>query len=365
MCKSFVVDTNVLISFPEIVFLEGFRFFTSTRVVRELDGLKNTARVGYAARKASRCLLRGFKGGRLSLLEDVADVCVDEGLLLLCESGGMGLITNDLNLYLTASGKVEVVSLEEFLSKKVLVNDIDSEDGFGFRLREGRIGFQSSEGFRAYADSSIRLRERTVRAANLEQGFLLQGLLDERVRLLFVTGGAGTGKTFLTVAAALSSVVAGKYDQVLWTVPPVYVGDRDAYGFLPGDLSEKMDPFLGGIKSNCEELGIEFDTLQKGQQFDFLPFTMIRGLSLARSFVVADEMQNATRFEIKTLVSRVGKGSKLVILGDLDQSDKCAQFVGEGMLSVMVSLKDVCDLVGFVNLTKNQRGAVSQLSLKL
>ena len=163
---------------------------------------------------------------------------------------------------------------------------------------------------------------------NAEQSFALRALLDDDVRLVSVTGKAGSGKTLLALAAALERRTA--YRKILLARPVVPLSNRDL-GFLPGDVGAKLDPYMQPLHDNLavirEALGEDSDDakriplmLETGK-LEISPLAYIRGRSLPRIFFIIDEAQNLTPHEVKTIVSRAGEGTKVVFTGDVRQID--------------------------------------------
>lgn len=162
---------------------------------------------------------------------------------------------------------------------------------------------------------------------NSEQSFALRGLLDPDITLFAIAGNAGTGKTILSLAAGLSQLRAGIYDEILFTRSIISVGNRDI-GFLPGDANEKISPYMQGLWDNLgviKELSLvnrkTIDEFQKENTIKIEPLSYIRGRSFAKKFFVVDEAQNLTQIEVKTIITRAGFGTKIVLIGDLHQID--------------------------------------------
>src|SRR5690606_16709201 len=163
-----------------------------------------------------------------------------------------------------------------------------------------------------------------------EQSFALDLLLDDKIQLVSLIGMAGTGKTLLALAAGLAGVVEdGAYSRLLISRPVMPMG-RDL-GFLPGDVDEKLAPWMQPLYDNLEYLLIAggnrrrnnrgFEDLLDSGQIQVEPLTYIRGRSLPQQFVIVDEAQNLTPHEVKTVVTRCGEGTKIVLTGDPYQID--------------------------------------------
>ena len=161
-----------------------------------------------------------------------------------------------------------------------------------------------------------------LKPRNKEQRFALWGLLSNDVKLMTITGLAGSGKTYIALMAALAQIDAGKYDRLVITRNMEPVG-RDI-GFLPGSMEEKMAPWLAPILDNMRHQfkdPLAFERMRESGQVEIAPLTFIRGRTFTNSIVMVDESQNASIHELKTIITRVGEGSKIVLLGDTDQID--------------------------------------------
>ena len=169
-----------------------------------------------------------------------------------------------------------------------------------------------------------------IRPRNKEQSFALDLLLDDTIRLVTIMGKAGTGKTLLAIAAGLKRTIEdGAYARLLVSRPVMPLG-RDL-GFLPGDVGEKLNPWMQPIYDNLEFLlqagggkrrGIRgYEDLFTSGQLQVEPLTYIRGRSLPGQFVIVDEAQNLTPHEVKTVITRCGEGTKIVLTGDPFQID--------------------------------------------
>jgi phosphate starvation-inducible PhoH-like protein len=139
--------------------------------------------------------------------------------------------------------------------------------------------------------------------------------------LVFGLGPAGTGKTYLAVATAVSELLAGSYSRLILTRPAVEAGE--SLGFLPGDLAEKIDPYLRPLWDALSELMPQdkFLRFNERRQIEVAPLAFMRGRTLSNSFVILDEAQNTSREQMKMFLTRLGPGSRAVVTGDPGQSD--------------------------------------------
>ena len=164
-----------------------------------------------------------------------------------------------------------------------------------------------------------------LKPRNKEQAMALDALLDPSIRVVVLTGRAGTGKTLLTLAAALECFERSQVQRLLLTRSMSWVG-KHGLGALPGDVEEKFGPYLQNYMSNIEVLlGGRYKTIPdliEQYRMDFIPIQLIRGASWSNACIIADEVQVLGYDEMVALGTRVGEGSKLIIMGDLGQRDE-------------------------------------------
>lgn len=162
-------------------------------------------------------------------------------------------------------------------------------------------------------------RRGAVAAKTAGQAAYLKELADKD--LVFALGPAGSGKTFLAVAYGVSLLLKGRVDKLVITRPAVEAGER--LGFLPGDLNEKIDPYLTPIWGALEDI-IGAEALKKRRErneIEVAPLAYMRGRTLNYACVIIDEAQNTTRMQMKMILTRLGEGSKMVVTGDPSQID--------------------------------------------
>lgn len=161
-----------------------------------------------------------------------------------------------------------------------------------------------------------------VRGKNKEQKFALWALQNQEIPLCTMTGLAGSGKTFLSLIAGISQVQQNKYERIVVTRNLQPVGKE--IGYLPGDIGEKMMPWMAPVTDNLRNQFKDknaFDMLRVNGLLEIAPMSFIRGRTFTNSYIILDEAQNATIHELKTVITRVGEGSKIVLMGDTDQID--------------------------------------------
>ena len=205
-----------------------------------------------------------------------------------------------------------------------------------------------------------------IDARNKEQKFALDLLSRKDIPLATITGLAGSGKTFLTLMAAISGLQEGEYERIVLTRTLEPVG-KDI-GFLPGDVNDKLDPWIGSIvdnyKSHFKDMTY-FEMMRKKGQIEVAPLAFIRGRTFNNTFLIVDEAQNATIHELKTIITRVGENSKIVLLGDIGQIDTpYIDALSNGLTIVVEKLKNVI-LAGHITLLKGERSKIATLASKI
>lgn len=213
-----------------------------------------------------------------------------------------------------------------------------------------------------------------VRPRNKEQSFAIDLLMDDEVKLVTLVGKAGTGKTLLAIAAGLHKATEeGVYQRVLVSRPIFPLG-RDL-GYLPGTVEEKLSPWMQPIFDNVEFLmGLSNDEKKGGRSYRELidlgileiePLTYIRGRSIPNQFMVVDEAQNLTPHEVKTIVSRAGEGTKIVLTGDPYQIDNpYMDSTNNGLVHVVNRFRPE-KIAGHVTLFKGERSELAELAANL
>jgi PhoH-like ATPase len=211
-----------------------------------------------------------------------------------------------------------------------------------------------------------------VRPRNKEQSHALDILLDENIRLVTLVGKAGTGKTLLALAAGLKRTVEdGQYTRMLVSRPVMPLG-RDI-GFLPGDVDEKLNPWMQPIFDNLEFLFSSgtrkgpraYAELLDSGQLQVEPLTYIRGRSLPQQYIIVDEAQNLTPHEVKTIITRSGDGTKIVLTGDPGQIDNPYVDSASNGLSVAADRFRGEKVAAHIVLTRGERSELAELAANL
>jgi PhoH-like ATPase len=433
MKKNYVLDTNVLLHDPQSIFkFEDNDLILPIYVIEEIDTFKrDAAERGRNARTVVRLLdaLRE-KGGNLSDGVPIGDggtlrvhVPKHKPVLQIALNPSTGdhailqttldlrdahpdrptiFVTMDVSLRIRADAlglttqtyenqTVDVDALEPGVAEvNVTTAELDrffadgrvelAESGIlpanvSVMLRgpNERTGLGRYDAQKRVVRSLLTPREGVVgiRPRNREQSFALDLLLDDNIRLVTLMGMAGTGKTLLALAAGLQRVVEdGAYSRLLVSRPVMPLG-RDI-GFLPGDVDEKLGPWMQPLYDNLEYLLVGgggrrrgmrgFEELLDNGQLQVEPLTYIRGRSLPQQFVIVDEAQNLTPHEVKTVITRCGEGTKIILTGDPFQIDNPYVDASSNGLSVSSERLKGEPLVGHILLTKGERSPLSNLA---
>ncbi len=212
-----------------------------------------------------------------------------------------------------------------------------------------------------------------IHPLNIEQTFALAALLDENIRLVTLTGKAGTGKTLLAIAAGLQQVFGDdRYHRVLVFRPTMPVG-RDI-GYLPGDVQEKMRPWMQPVY-DAIDLIREEDRRRKArllpsdlldcEELKIEPMTFIRGRSIPHQFIILDEAQNLSPLEVKTAVTRVGRNTKIIMTGDPHQIDNpYVESLSNGLTYLVERFKG-SNLAAHVGLSKGERSILAETAANM
>jgi PhoH-like ATPase len=213
-----------------------------------------------------------------------------------------------------------------------------------------------------------------IRPRNKEQHYALDLLLDDSVKLVTLVGKAGTGKTLLALAAGLQKVTEEQTYHKLLVSRPIFPLGRDI-GYLPGDIEEKLNPWMQPIYDNLELLlGLNRTDKKDGRSYAELmdlgfveiePLTYIRGRSLPAVFMIVDEAQNLTPHEVKTIITRAGEGTKIILTGDPYQIDHpYLDSSNNGLTTVAEKFKPE-SIAGHVILAKGERSQLAELATQI
>ena len=441
MKKVFVLDTNVLLNDPRSIFkFDEHDIVIPISVIEEVDKFKkDMSEIGRNAREVSRILDRLRERGTLSSgirITDktdsgqlfiylgnnsnlVPDVLVDNtdnqilGVALtlrkqFASERNVIIVTRDSNLRIKADAfgiqaedfeadkldiadfytgiqrvTVDATIISEYYSnREVKLENVSLSPNQFVVMEDGQDSNQFVYGlFDGHAETVRMLEPNSegvwgIYPRNVEQTFALEALLEDNIKLVTLTGGAGTGKTLLAIAAGLAKTTDEDEYQKLLVARPIFPLGRDV-GFLPGDLEEKLNPWMqpifdnlelllgGGFASRTKRFSKSYQELINQGMLAIEPLTYIRGRSLPNQFFIVDEAQNLTPHEIKTILTRAGEGTKVVLTGDPYQIDNPYLDAENNGLTYVVERFRNSQISAHVSLTKGERSELATLAASL
>lgn len=436
--KNYVLDTNVLLHDPQAIFkFSDNTVILPLTVIEEIDRFKkDQSETGRNARQISRMiddfraqakLIDGVplkNGGILKvaiyrqefLLKLPPELRNDQGdnrILAVAQDlhdnlpqGTVFFVTKDINLRI----KADTIGLwaEDYQSDKVPIEDLYTGSG-ELLVTQAQVdqfyeqGSLPIEG-EFFANQGLTLIDETnsshtaigrydatkkevvslikvakegvwgIYPRNREQQFAFDLLLNEDIQLVSLVGKAGTGKTLLAIAAGLVKTADENSYNRLLVSRPVYPMGRDL-GFLPGDVEDKLAPWMQPIFDNVELLLSSYDeggNRKRGYRelidlglMEIEPLTYIRGRSIPKQYMIVDEAQNLTPHEIKTIITRAGEGTKIVLTGDPYQIDNPYVDSASNGLSFSVERLKGQEITGHTTLSKGERSLLAELAANL
>jgi len=462
MKKTYILDTNVLISDPSCIYkFEDNDLIVPILVLEELDKLKSKPdEVGRNAREATRVLESAAggqdlrvgvelrNGGHLRILAATGDLkkvlppelshgsSLDNmilGFVLQIMDGEESpiLVSKDINVrvkcaalgipaqdyksqrvsddvgdlytgvkvimtteeligefYMSAATGIPASRFteEEVFPNQIVVLKATAEDGTTLGSALSRVNGKGQLNVLTKYDNVFGLKHR-----NKEQAFTLELLMDPAVKIVTIAGRAGCGKTLLTLAAGLEQLASigskETYKKLIVSRPVLPVG-KDV-GFLPGTLEEKMAPWLAPIRDNLEflmgsgegkksprrkkagEAGSDvardpyFDLAHQKGLIEMEAISFIRGRSIPNAFIIIDEAQNLSLHELKTIITRVGEGTKIVLTGDIEQIDNVHVDTFTNGLTYAIEKFKEHEIAGHITLLKGERSELATLAAKI
>ncbi len=246
---------------------------------------------------------------------------------------------------------------------------------YNFSWQEDKDAEKIQGRYDAERKKIVLIRSRSaygIRPRNVEQKIALDACLNPDIPLVSLTGGAGTGKTLIALAAALEQ--EKDYDQIILSRPTVILGNQDI-GFLPGDQKSKMSPYIQPLMDNLNVIRQQFspssrqalkiEAMLKEEKLLISPLAYIRGRSLGKVFFIVDEAQNLTPHEVKTIITRAGEGTKMVFTGDIFQIDQPYLDQWSNGLSHLGEKMDGQKVFEHIFLRKGERSELSELAARL
>lgn len=435
--KIFILDTNVILHDHTCIYqFQDNDIILPIVVLEELDKFKKgNELINYQAREFVRILdeLTGdklFNGGKslgknkgklrietgkpfsddlkTSFREDIPDhriLAIAEYTKKTFPKRKIILVTKDINLRIKAKSlgilaedyKSDQVTDESILDKSIITFENLKDELVARLYEQGSINIEElKQEFKPEANECIILKGTSssvlarfdqknnkinrvekkpaygIKPRNAEQTFSLNMLTNPEIQLVALTGKAGTGKTLLALAAAIE--MHKSFDQILLARPIVALSNRDL-GYLPGDASEKISPYMQPLFDNLSVIKHSFnprsqeylriEELQKEEKLVLTPLAYIRGRSLSNSFFIIDEAQNLTPHEVKTIITRAGEGTKMVFTGDLQQIDSPYLDIKSNGLAYMIDHMRNQELFAHINLLKGERSYLAELASNL
>ncbi len=261
-------------------------------------------------------LLFGEHNAHLHYLENVLNVDI-------ASRGNTLSIKGPSKSMQTAEAVLEMMWSRLEKNQDVSISDVDAALRFARGERTGVIEPGAHSMRENFLDEKAAIKSagssKIVNPRSPNQSLYIDAM--RKTDMVFGVGPAGTGKTFLAVAAAVEMYRSGEVERLVFTRPAVEAGER--LGFLPGDLLEKIDPYLRPIYDALREL-MPSETVQKKMasgDIEIAPLAFMRGRTLKNAFVVLDEAQNTTAMQMKMFLTRMGQGTRMVITGDPTQTD--------------------------------------------
>lgn len=425
MIKNYIIDTNVLLQDPEAIFnFEDNNVIIPIGVIEELDKFKkDMTELGRNARQVSRTLdeLRSKgdlrkgvpvgKGGTLqvkyngNLASFYKEQNIDLHVIHIAQETTKNhlempciIITKDVNIRIRADalglkaenyengtvahceldrGFIEV-ELEQNIferfakQKEFLVADIENfpktVPNYYLVITKAGLDKKTILAKTTYDGEKITKLihgpvKFSIRPQNREQSFLVDALLDEQIKLVSVVGKAGSGKTLLSTAMGYYLTIEKEVYKRLLVSRPVFPMGKDI-GFLPGDIGEKLDPWMQPIYDafdviNDHKHASGKEIVKKNPKIIVEPLTYIRGRSIHDQFLIVDEAQNLTPLEIKTIITRAGENTKIVLTGDIFQIDNPYVDMESNGLSVVMKAFRGSSLATGLMLEKGVRSALA------
>ena len=305
----------------------------------------------------------------------------------------VALVTKDINLRLKAkavgmpaqdyqAGRVDDEHLYD-LEREVMYVDADPQD-----IQQLAYGQDNSIDWKAVSQKEpkpnqlynkrrkivlVRTKEAYgISPRNDEQRFAMDACLNPAIPLVSLTGGAGTGKTLIALAAALEQ--EKDFDQIILSRPTVVLGGQEI-GFLPGDQKSKMSPYVQPLMDNLDVIkrgfkpgskqALKVEAMLKDEKLLISPLAYIRGRSLGKVYFIVDEAQNLTPHEVKTIITRAGEGTKMVFTGDIFQIDQPYLDQWSNGLTHLGEKMNGQPLFQHVFLRKGERSELSDIAAKL
>jgi PhoH-like ATPase len=404
------LDTNILIDEPNILNDASKEFVISFTVIRELDKLKRNPELKRAAQHAIINVWNAYKNDRIEILNipSILGESPDELIIADTKKAGASILSDDIGARIIA--RAYGVPISDFES-----DDNTDWDYTGYAVVKGTVNYEQDfvqikelprHEFEEQFDVSLKENQYVIidrvvdkndiwvhrdgkvsrisqsmsplRSANVMDSPLdsiqmcaIHAILDEEVPLVVIDGAIGTGKTILSLIGALATTVGQKrykfYEKIYVTRPPISVDHGMKLGYLPGPLNEKLGDWIGGVKSNLQFL-LEKTDINKEKEiadevfndsFQMLNLDSIQGVSLHNAILLVDEYQLLSVDMLKLVLSRVSKGSKIVLIGDTKYQTYGINRANNGF-RVLYKHLGMAKEMAFIRLDKIYRSALAK-----
>ena len=412
--KKVVIDTNILLDNPEILISPEIHPIIPYTVLSELDNLKRNPDLKRPAQLAIKLIYQGMKTGHIEIPGvPTSTTTNDEKIVKAAKKLQVPILTDDIGARAVAMSR-NVKIMEDFEDDSIdydysgiitIKGDLNYEQDFvqikELPIEEFNLKFNTNLKLNQYCiidrvidkdDIWIRKEEKVLRISqsmkpyrdagitdsplDSEQMCVLNAITDPEIPLVIVSGKLGTGKTLLTLMGALACTRGQKrfkyYDKILVTRPPISINRKLQLGFLPGDLSEKLGDWIGGIKSNLKFL-LEKTELQKKEKvseevfqeyFEMINLDSMQGVSLHDSILIVDEFQLLDVESLKLVLSRISEGSKVVLVGDYEDQTYGVNRGNEGW-KVLLKHLGTSNEMAFIKLKNMYRSKLARFVDKI
>ncbi|WP_028575472.1 PhoH family protein [Desulfonatronovibrio hydrogenovorans] len=390
--KNYVLDTNVLIENPKSIEIlrngSENNVFIPYHVLMELNKLKADPRLSHIITKIVDSLIHNMdsiriisKDGLVTSYTDIADNHILSEIRANSDIPDPTLVTNDKILRLQA--KMLGIHCEEFRDSRPFESESQQYTGFveengvpipnSFSWDNGKPVFNGPEGSKII-NYTLDIWKITPRS--IYQNLALELMQNQDIDLVTIQSEAGFGKTFLALGSALEMVLGRKAYSKIHIIKPTHeIGPK--LGYLPGDVSEKIAPYIKYIFALLEKLHsirkankVFLDPSESNfklnpKKIEVMPVSFVRGMTIENSFVIIDETQNLSRYEIRSLLSRMGEGVKCVCLGDTRQIDNPhLNESNNGLNWIVKKMKGFNNYAHLVLKGEKSRGPITDMVIK-
>ncbi|HUX78760.1 MAG TPA: PhoH family protein, partial [Alphaproteobacteria bacterium] len=268
------------------------------------------------------------------------------------QEANLKLLEKEIPVTITTRGNQVVIQGEEentrIAGQTLAFLYLSLQEGKQIDATDVMAAFRQASDKEPHEEIFLTTKRRVIAARSKQQGAYIKSLKENE--LVFAEGPAGTGKTYLAVALGVEMMMAGQMDRLILSRPAVEAGER--LGFLPGDIREKVDPYLRPLYDALHDmLPLEQVTKKLALgEIEVAPLAFMRGRTLSDSIIILDEAQNTTEVQMKMFLTRLGNNSRMIVTGDLTQID-LPKGVPSGLQDAINTLQGVKG-VGFINFTE-------------